>query len=254
MEWLTQDLAMMLGAFVDEAGNLLSLDWYRENWVPLLNIIMIDLVLAGDNAIIVGLAASRVAPDIRAKVIFWGITAAVVLRILFAAITVQLLAIIGLTLAGGILLLWVCWKMYRQVTSGNDHAHVGAATPDAELGFWSAVGLITLADVSMSLDNVLAVAGAAKGSTLVLVIGLAVAIVLMAVASHFIAGLLVKYPWITWIGLLIILWVALDMIYDGSHEVSCEAFGFGCSEDLWNAILHRLGFGSPPAVPVPAGP
>jgi YjbE family integral membrane protein len=254
MEWLTQDLAAMLGAFVDEAGNLLSLEWYRQNIVALLNITMIDLVLAGDNAIVVGLAASRVAPEIRAKVIFWGIAAAVVLRILFAAITIQLLAIIGLTLAGGILLLWVCWKMYRQVTSGNDHAHVGAATPDSELGFWSAVGLITLADVSMSLDNVLAVAGAAKGSTLVLVIGLAVAIVLMAVASHFIAGLLVKYPWITWIGLLIILWVALDMIYDGSHEVTCQAFGFGCSEDLWSGILHRLGFGSETAVPVPAAP
>ena len=144
--------------------------------------------------------------------------------------------------------------MYRQVTSGNDHTHATAATPDRELSFWSAVGLITLADVSMSLDNVLAVAGAAKGSTLVLVIGLAVAIVLMAVASHFIAGLLVKYPWITWIGLLIILWVALDMIYDGSHEVTCQAFGIGCSEDLWSGILHRLGFGSETAVPVPATP
>ena len=93
----------------------------------------------------------------------------------------------------------------------------------------------------MSLDNVLAVAGAAKGYTLVLVIGLAVAIVLMAVASHFIAKLLVKYPWITWIGLLIILWVALDMIYDGSHEVTCKAFDVGCSEDLWHGIVHRLG-------------
>ncbi len=241
MDWLLQDLMAMLSAFVNEAGNLLSLDWYRQNIVALLNITMIDLVLAGDNAIVVGLAASRVAPEIRAKVIFWGITAAVVLRIFFAAITVQLLAIIGLTLAGGILLLWVCWKMFRQVTAGDDHAHAGAATPDAHLGFWSAVGLITLADVSMSLDNVLAVAGAAKGSTLVLVIGLAVAIMLMAIASHFIAGLLVKHPWISWIGLLIIFWVALTMIYDGSHEVTCRAFDFGCSEDLWHAILHRLG-------------
>ncbi len=241
MDWLTQDLAAMLGAFMDEAGSLLSLDWYRHNIVALLNITMIDLVLAGDNAIIVGLAASRVAPEMRAKVIFWGITAAVVLRIIFAAITVQLLAIIGLTLAGGILLLWVCWKMYRQVTTVDVHSHVSAATAGTELGFWSAVGLITLADVSMSLDNVLAVAGASKGSVLVLVLGLAVAVVLMAVASHFIAGLLVKYPWITWIGLLIILWVALSMIYQGSHEVTCRAFEVGCSEDLWRAILHRLG-------------
>ncbi|HEX9882067.1 MAG TPA: TerC family protein [Hyphomicrobium sp.] len=254
MEWLTQDLMTMLGTLVDEAGNLVSLDWYRENIVALLNITMIDLVLAGDNAIIVGLAASRVAPEIRAKVIFWGIAAAVMLRILFAAITIQLLAIIGLTLAGGILLLWVCWKMYRQVTTGDMHSGVAVATPDTELGFWSAVGLITLADVSMSLDNVLAVAGAAKGSTLVLVIGLTVAIVLMAVASHFIAGLLVKYPWITWIGLLIILWVALSMIYEGSHEVTCQALDFGCSEDLWQGILHRLGLASDTVVPVAPGP
>ncbi len=176
----------------------------------------------------------------RTKVIFWGITAAVFLRIFFAAITIQLLAVIGLTLAGGLLLLFVCWKMYRQITTGNDHAQAAAA-PEKPLGFWSAVGLITLADVSMSLDNVLAVAGAAKGSTLVLVIGLAAAIILMAVASRMIAGLLVKHPWITWIGLFIILWVALDMIYDGSHEIACAAFNFGCSESLWHAIVHRLG-------------
>ncbi len=242
MDWLLQDLGMMLGAVVEEAQHLVSLEWYRQNFVALINIIMIDLVLAGDNAIIVGLAASRVPKEIRSRVIFWGIAAAVLLRIFFAAITVQLLAIIGLTLAGGILLLWVCWKMYRQITTGDYHGDIGAnQQPHAELGFWSAVGLITVADVSMSLDNVLAVAGAAKGNVLVLVIGLAVAIVLMAVASHFIANLLVKYPWITWIGLLIILWVALGMIYEGSHEVTCKAFNFGCSEDLWHAILHRFG-------------
>ncbi len=242
MDWLLQDLGMMLGAVVEEAQHLVSLEWYRQNFVALINIIMIDLVLAGDNAIIVGLAASRVPKEIRSRVIFWGIAAAVLLRIFFAAITVQLLAIIGLTLAGGILLLWVCWKMYRQITTGDYHGDIGAnQQPHAELGFWSAVGLITVADVSMSLDNVLAVAGAAKGNVLVLVIGLAVAIVLMAVASHFIANLLVKYPWITWIGLLIILWVALGMIYEGSHEVTCKAFSFGCSEDLWHAILHRFG-------------
>lgn len=240
MEWLTQDVFAMLAAAEAELENLVSADWWRQNFIPLLNIIMIDLVLAGDNAIVVGLAASRVAPEMRAKVIFWGITAAVVLRIFFAAITVQLLAIIGLTLAGGLLLLFVCWKMYRQITTGNSPTQATAA-PEKQLEFWSAVGLITLADISMSLDNVLAVAGAAKGSTLVLVIGLAVAIILMAVASHMIAGLLVKHPWITWIGLFIILWVALDMIYEGSHEIACEAFDFGCSESLWRAIVHRLG-------------
>ncbi|MES0403719.1 MAG: YjbE family putative metal transport protein [Hyphomicrobium sp.] len=240
MEWLTQDVFAMLAAAEAELENLVSIDWWQQNFVALLNITMIDLVLAGDNAIIVGLAASRVAPEMRTKVIFWGIAAAVLLRIFFAAITIQLLTVIGLTLAGGLLLLFVCWKMYRQITTGNDHTQAAAA-PEKPLGFWSAVGLITLADVSMSLDNVLAVAGAAKGSTLVLVIGLAVAIILMAVASHMIAGLLVKHPWITWIGLFIILWVALDMIYDGSHEIACAAFNFGCSESLWHAIVHRLG-------------
>jgi YjbE family integral membrane protein len=240
MEWLTQDVFAMLAAAEAELENLVSTDWWQQNFIALLNITMIDLVLAGDNAIIVGLAASRVAPEMRTKVIFWGITAAVFLRIFFAAITVQLLAVIGLTLAGGLLLLFVCWKMYRQITTGNDHTQAAAA-PEKPMGFWSAVGLITLADVSMSLDNVLAVAGAAKGSTLVLVIGLAVAIILMAVASRMIAGLLVKHPWITWIGLFIILWVALDMIYDGSHEIACAAFNFGCSESLWHAIVHRLG-------------
>ncbi|MEE8578816.1 MAG: YjbE family putative metal transport protein [Hyphomicrobium sp.] len=240
MEWLTQDVFAMLAAAEAELENLVSAEWWQQNFIALLNIAMIDLVLAGDNAIIVGLAASRVAPEMRTKVIFWGITAAVFLRIFFAAITIQLLTVIGLTLAGGLLLLFVCWKMYRQITTGNDHTQA-AATPEKPMGFWSAVGLITLADVSMSLDNVLAVAGAAKGSTLVLVIGLAVAIILMAVASRMIAGLLVKHPWITWIGLFIILWVALDMIYDGSHEIACAAFNFGCSESLWHAILHRLG-------------
>jgi YjbE family integral membrane protein len=242
MDWLLQDLGMLLGAIGEEAQHLVSIDWYRQNFVALVNIIMIDLVLAGDNAIIVGLAASRVPKEIRSRVIFWGIAAAVVLRIFFAAITVQLLAIIGLTLAGGLLLLWVCWKMYLQITTGSHHTHVDPGErPAGELSFWSAVGLITVADVSMSLDNVLAVAGAAKGSILVLVIGLAIAIILMAVASHYIANLLVKYPWITWIGLLIILWVALGMVYQGSHEVTCKAFNFGCSETLWQGIMHRLG-------------
>ncbi len=240
MDWLLHELAAGLSFLGEEAGHLLSLDWYRQNGVALLNVIMIDLVLAGDNAIVVGMAAARVAPEIRAKVIFWGIAAAVLLRMIFAAITVQLLAIIGLTLAGGILLLWVCWKMYRQFT-GDNHVVPDGAGPGTELGFWSAVGLITLADVSMSLDNVLAVAGAANGEPLTIVVGLAIAVLLMAVASHYIAKLLVRQPWIAWIGLLIILWVALGLIYKGSHEVTCRAFNFGCSETLWQGILHRLG-------------
>jgi YjbE family integral membrane protein len=212
------------------------IDWLADNSLALINVIVIDVVLAGDNAIIVGLAASRVAPDIRARVIFWGMVGAVVLRIAFAAVTVQLLAIVGLTLAGGILLLWVCWKMYRELLRKPDDAHGGAgtgSTAGAPMSFRSAVTQIVLADLSMSLDNVLAVAGAAKGSNLVLVIGLGIAIVLMAVAASYLAGLLGKYPWITWIGLLIIVWVALDMIFDGSREVACAAWkGVWCAPDL----------------------
>jgi YjbE family integral membrane protein len=198
------------------------LAWLQQESFALLNVIMIDVVLAGDNAIIVGLAASRVAPEMRARVIFWGIAGAVVLRILFAGITAQLLAIVGLTLAGGILLLWVCWKMYRQLVAGEHASEAEMAAGAAAAGsmtFGQAVTQVVLADVTMSLDNVLAVAGAAKGSFAVLAIGLFIAIVLMAVASHYIAGLLVKYPWISWIGLLIIVYVALTMIWDGWHQI-----------------------------------
>ena len=197
--------------------------------VALLQILVIDVVLAGDNAIVVGLAASRVQPELRAKVIFWGLAGAVALRILFASITTQLLAIVGLTFAGGILLLWVCWKMYREIRAGTvmheaeprPHSVGAAVAPDIArpMTFWTAILQILIADVSMSLDNVLAVAGAAKGHFWVLVVGLLVSIVLMAIAASFIAKLLARYHWITWIGLSIILFVAVDMIWRGSAEV-----------------------------------
>jgi YjbE family integral membrane protein len=195
--------------------------------VALVQVVIIDLVLAGDNAIVVGLAASRVAPELRGRVIFWGIAAAVGLRIAFAAAAVQLLAVVGLTLAGGILLLWVCWKMYREIRQSPKATAVGAAVARAnELpvrppGFCSAVTQIAVADVSMSLDNVLAVAGVARGHTWVLVVGLAIAVVLMAVAANYIAKLLVRFPSVTWIGLLIILYVALEMMWRGSLEIVC---------------------------------
>ncbi|MFM9943235.1 MAG: YjbE family putative metal transport protein [Hyphomicrobiaceae bacterium] len=223
----------------------LVMSWFAQNGIALANVIMIDLVLAGDNAILVGLAASQVAPQFRSRVIFWGIMGAVVLRIIFAGLTTQLLEIVGLTLAGGLLLLWVCWKMFRQIqehSAGPPMHSLGAAAVTADnahgmdtakrMSFWAALWQIIVADVSMSLDNVLAVAGAAKGSPLVLAIGLAVAIVLMAVASHYIAGMLARYPWITWIGLAIILYVAFDMIYDGSHEVACKGFAVSCQEGM----------------------
>ena len=227
---------------------LFSPVWWSTHWVAIWNVIVIDVVLAGDNAIVVGLAASRVAPEMRAKVIFFGIAGAVVLRILFAAVTTQLLQIVGLTLAGGILLLWVCWKMYREVVTGGaaealaevEEGLESTVRNGAYLGTGAAIFNIVLADVSMSLDNVLAVAGAAKGETLVLVIGLAVAIVLMAIASHFIARLLAHYPWITWIGLIIILYIAIEMIYLGAHQVSCVAYATGCSETLYTTIRDWL--------------
>lgn len=220
--------------------------WFEQNAFALLNVILIDVVLAGDNAIIVGMAASRVAPELRAKVIFWGIAGAVVLRILFAAAASQLLQIVGLTLAGGFLLLWVCWKMYRQLRDGHtDPDEVAAKVNSSEpvkqpVGFGQAILQIMVADLSMSLDNVLAVAGAAKGEPLVLVLGLGVAVALMAVASHYIAKLLVNYPWVTWIGLFIIVYVALDMIYLGSHEVTCRVYGLGCREQLFHYLFGRL--------------
>jgi YjbE family integral membrane protein len=220
------------------------LESLQAELIALAQVIVIDLVLAGDNAIVVGLAASRVAPEQRSRVIFWGIAAAVGLRIAFAAMTVQLLAVIGLTLAGGILLLWVCWKMYREIAHRSHPVSIGAAAAAGSderavgaLGFWSAVTQIIVADVSMSLDNVLAVAGAAKGHVWVLVVGLGVAVVLMAVAASYIAQLLTRFPWITWVGLLIILYVALDMMWRGSLEIACAYVPPGvCSQGLLAAL------------------
>jgi YjbE family integral membrane protein len=224
------------------------LENFQSELIALLQIIVIDVVLAGDNAIVVGMAAARVAPEMRAKVIFWGIAGAVVLRIAFAAVTVQLLAIVGLTLAGGILLMWVCWKMYRELRHVPHASSAGAAVShggvDAgkPMSFWSAILQIVVADVSMSLDNVLAVAGAAKGHTTILIIGLGIAVVLMAVAASFIARLLAHYPWVTWVGLFIVLYVALEMIWRGSLEVVCvyvpEAV---CKQGLVPAVGALMG-------------
>ena len=223
------------------------LETFQAELIALVQVIVIDLVLAGDNAIVVGMAASRVAPEHRSRVIFWGIAAAVGLRIAFAAVTLQLLAIIGLTLAGGILLLWVCWKMYREIALRPQPVSVGAAAAGSDgqavgpLSMWSAVTQIIVADVSMSLDNVLAVAGAAKGHVWVLVVGLGVAVVLMAVAASYIAGLLTRFPWIAWIGLLMILYVALEMMWRGSLEVACAYVPTAvCGQGLLAALEDLL--------------
>jgi YjbE family integral membrane protein len=200
----------------------------------LLQVIMIDLVLAGDNAIVIGLAAAGLPKEQRNRAILVGIIAATVLRIFFALITTQLLAVTGLLLAGGILLLWVCWKMWRELRAGHDTEEQAAAealahqdlNADGTIAsgvprktFAQAATQIIIADVSMSLDNVLAVAGAAHGHPSVLIIGLVLSIALMGLASTFIARIIHKYRWIAYVGLLVILYVSLEMIYEGYHEV-----------------------------------
>lgn len=199
----------------------------------LLQVIAIDLVLAGDNAIVIGLAAAGLPAEQRRKAIIIGILAATVLRIGFAAVTLQLLQILGLLLVGGILLLWVCWKMWRELSTSREERNAAeealensdldasgaVADKGTKKSFAQAAWQIVIADVSMSLDNVLAVAGAARDHPTVLVIGLLLSIALMGIAASFIARLLNRYPWIAYIGLLIILYVALDMIYRGAQEV-----------------------------------
>lgn len=200
-------------------------DFFSAELAALFQVLFIDIVLAGDNAVVVGLAAAGVDPAIRRKVIFLGIAGAVVLRILFALVAVQLLAIVGLTLAGGILLLWVCWKMFREIResgSAEDEAARIAAEGKKHKTFGQALFQIIIADVSMSLDNVLAVAGAARDHLTVLVIGLLISVVLMGAAATLIANLLHKYRWIAWVGLAVILFVALRMIYHGWDDVACH--------------------------------
>jgi YjbE family integral membrane protein len=194
----------------------------------LFQVILIDLVLAGDNAIVIGLAAAGLPKDQRNKAILVGIIAATVLRIVFASVTTQLLQIVGLLLAGGILLLWVCWKMWRELRAGHgehEEAHLDAlADGSVPAGaprktFAQAAWQIIVADVSMSLDNVLAVAGAAREHPMVLIFGLILSIALMGVAASFIARLLQKHRWIAYVGLAVILYVAAEMIYRGALEI-----------------------------------
>src|ERR1700754_1859005 len=194
----------------------------------LFQVIIIDLVLAGDNAIVIGLAAAGLPAGQRTKAILIGIGAATLLRIIFAGLTTQLLQIVGLLLAGGILLLWVCWKMWRELRDSAAHAElavadgvpIGTGTDDApRKTLAQATWQIIVADVSMSLDNVLAVAGAAREHPWVLVFGLALSIALMGLAASFIAGLLQRFRWIAYIGLAVILYVAVEMIYRGWLEV-----------------------------------
>ncbi len=189
-------------------------------------ILVIDIVLAGDNAIVVGALAAGLPPEQRRKVIIIGVAAALVLRIAFALIVTQLLQIVGLILAGGLLLLWVAWKMWRELH------HQGQSSGSPEIAGDEASGLrpaksfaaaawgVALADVSMSLDNVLAVAGAAKDHPQILVFGLILSVILMGVAANFIARYIERYRWIAYVGLAVIVWVAGKMIWEGWHDVA----------------------------------
>ena len=181
-----------------------------EQLIILVEILLIDLVLAGDNAIIVGMVASKFEDSNRKKIIFWGIGGAVVLRIIFTFITAYLLQISGLRLVGGILLLYICYKLYRDVIQ-NKTEEKKIEVDNSSLK--KAIFTVILADVTMSLDNVLGVAGAAGHHYHLLVFGLVLSIVLMAVAANLISGWIKKYKWIAWLGLLAILVVAIDLIY-----------------------------------------
>lgn len=199
------------------------------SFTAFLQVIAIDLVLAGDNAVVIGLAAAGLPPTLRGKAILIGIGAATVLRIAFALIATQLLAFTGLLLAGGFLLLWVCYKMWQELSVGDGeheaeaaramHAADAIVHPSARKTLRQAVMQIVIADVSMSLDNVLAVAGAAQKHFEALVFGLALSVLLMGVASSVIARLLNRFRWIAWVGLAVILYVAVRMVYEGADQV-----------------------------------
>ena len=204
-----------------------------EAMTALLQVIMIDLVLAGDNAIVIGLAAAGLPAEQRPRVILIGIIAATVMRIAFAGITTQLLQIVGLLLAGGVLLLWVCWKMWRELRTPHRveeaavenldfhvHSNGTISARGSQKTFAQAAFQIVVADVSMSLDNVLAVAGAAREHPYILIFGLMLSVVMMGVAATFIARLLQRHRWIAYVGLAIVLYVAVDMILRGSDELA----------------------------------
>lgn len=205
-----------------------------EAFSAFLQVIMIDLVLAADNAVVIGLAAAGLPKDLRSRAILIGIAAATVMRIGFALITTQLLSLGGgLLIAGALLLLYVCWKMYRELVVPEAHTEEATESvtgsdlnADGQVGgsesgksLRQAVFQIILADVSMSLDNVLAVAGAAHAHPEILVFGLALSVVLMGIASGMIAGVLQKHRWIAWVGLVIILYVAVKMFYEGADQL-----------------------------------
>ena len=194
-----------------------------ETLGALLQVVVIDLVLAGDNAVVIGLAAAGLPEQQRGKAILIGIGAATLLRILFAVVATQIIQIVGLLLAGGLLLLWVCWKMWRELRASHTAELATAGGPGAvvpQKTLLQATTQIIVADVSMSLDNVLAVAGAAREQPVVLIFGLMLSIAMMGAAAAFIARLLQSHRWIAYVGLAVILYVAIDMTIRGAGDVA----------------------------------
>jgi YjbE family integral membrane protein len=205
--------------------------------IALAQVLMINIVLSGDNAVVIGMVAARVSSENRRKVILWGMVAAVVLRVLLALVAVDLLDILGLTLAGGIILLWVAWRLYRdireeaaekagaEIVSGEEAPSPPITTSALPLA--RAIRQIAIADISMSLDNVLAIAGAANQNIPVLVIGLVVSIALMGVAAGYIARLLQRYPVLSYVGLALIVYVAGEMLWEGKDDIPAIMHLFG---------------------------
>jgi YjbE family integral membrane protein len=215
----------------------LELLFSHGGFFALLQVVLIDIVLAGDNAIVIGMAAARVPQVVRRKVIFWGLVAAVVARVILATVTVELLEVIGLMFAGGVLLLWVCWKLWRDIRDAAEAKRAleaGEVMPDKMGGPYSAqassamvrraIVQIAAADLSMSLDNVLAVAGAARNHVVVLAVGLCLSIGLMGIAASVIARVLNKHAWISYAGLFIVLYVALSMMWRGGGIILQHVF------------------------------
>jgi len=187
-----------------------------QDLAALVQVVLIDVALAGDNAVVVGMAVAGLPPRQKRSAIILGIAGATVIRMALGAVALQLLAIIGLLLAGGLLLLWVCWRMFRELRGAHRRTIPGADQKTLR----QAMTQIILADLSMSLDNVLAVAGAANGTMWVLLTGLLLSVVLMGVAANLLASLLERYRWIAWVGLLIVLYVAVTMVWHGSQEAA----------------------------------
>ena len=183
-------------------------------------VVFIDLTLAGDNAVVIGLAVRNLSSQQKQKAIVAGVSLAAIIRIILALIATRLLTIIGLTLTGGLLLLWICWRMYREIRHNTVETSFSEENIHPQQGdLKTAILRILIADISMSLDNVLAVAGAAHKQPVILVLGLALSVILMSIAATLIAGLLERYKWISWVGLLIIFGVAVKLIIQGSHEI-----------------------------------